>query len=144
MDGTYIKSEGSAKRMGARLMAIVAEGERERIYIAPTSEHESAARQAHPEWRPNGDVPARLTGGTCVPYGLETWGDLFTPRQLVALTVFSNLVQKAREQVRRDALTSEVADDGKTLNDGGAGTTAYSEAVGVYLGVCRILPVLYL
>ena len=133
MDGDYIKGEGKAGRMGARLMAIVAEGDRGRIYLAPTTEHETVARQAQPEWRPDGDVPARLTGGTCVPYGLATWGDLFTPRQLVALTTFSDLVQEAREQVRRDALAAGVPDDGKALRDGGAGATAYAEAVGVYL-----------
>ena len=135
MDGDYIKGEGKAGRMGARLMAIVAEGDRGRIYLTPTTEHETVARQAQPEWRPDGDVPARLTGGTCVPYGLATWGDLFTPRQLVALTTFSDLVQEAREQVRRDALAGGVSDDGKALRDGGTGTTAYAEAVGVYLGI---------
>ena len=133
MDGDYIKGEGKAGRMGARLMAIVAEGDRGRIYLAPTTEHETVARQAQPEWRPDGDVPARLTGGTCVPYGLATWGDLFTPRQLVALTTFSDLVQEAREQVQRDALAAGVSGDGKALRDGGTGATAYAEAVGVYL-----------
>ena len=133
MDGDYIKGEGKAGRMGARLMAIVAEGDRGRIYLAPTTEHETVARQAQPEWRPDGDVPARLTGGTCVPYGLATWGDLFTPRQLVALTTFSDLVQEAREQVQRDALAAGVSGDGKALRDGGTGATAYAEAIGVYL-----------
>jgi len=131
--GDYIKAEGKAGRMGARLMAIVAEGERGRVYLAPTPEHEAAARKAKPEWRPEGDVPARLTGGTCVPYGLTTWGDLFTPRQLVALTTFSDLVGEAMQQVRRDALAAGLPDDGKPLRDGGSGATAYAEAVGVYL-----------
>ena len=82
--GDYIKTEGQAKRMGARLIAVVAEGDRGRIYLTPTTEHEETACSAIPEWQPEGDVPARLTGGTCVPYGLATWGNLFTPRQLVA------------------------------------------------------------
>ncbi|GMV60076.1 MAG: hypothetical protein AMXMBFR72_31690 [Betaproteobacteria bacterium] len=139
ISGDYIKAEGKAGRMGARLMAIVAEGERGRVYLAPTAEHEAAARKAKPEWRPEGDVPARLTGGTCVPYGLTTWGDLFTPRQLVALTTFSDLVAEARERVKRDALAAGMADDRKLLRDGGVGATAYAEAVGVYLacGISR-------
>ena len=135
MAGDYIKSEGKAGRMSARLMAIVAEGDRGRVYLAPISAHEQTARTAIPEWQPEGDVPARLTGGTCVPYGLSTWGDLFTPRQLVALTTFSDLVQQARDRVQHDAVAAGLADDGKPLQDGGTGATAYAEAVGVYLGL---------
>ncbi|MDD9981790.1 MAG: DUF1156 domain-containing protein [Gammaproteobacteria bacterium] len=135
MDGDYVKAEGKAKRMGGRLMAIVAEGDRGRVYFAPTEEHQTAACQAMPKWRPSGDVPARLTGGTCVPYGLATWGDLFTPRQLVALTTFSDLVHEAREQVRQDGLAAGVTDDSKALRDGGTGATAYAEAIGMYLAL---------
>ena len=131
--GDYIKAEGQAKRMGARLMAIVAEGDRGRVYLAPTAEHEETSGKAMPEWRPEGDVPARLTGGTCVPYGLSTWADLFTPRQLVALTTFSDLVTEARARVERDAIVAGLPDDSTPLRDGGTGDTAYAEAVGVYL-----------
>ena len=150
MDGNYIKAEGRAGRMGARLMAIVAEGDRGRVYLAPTAEHEAAARQAKPEWKPDGDVPARLTGGTCVPYGLMKWGDLFTPRQLTALTTFSDLVGEAMARIRADAraagfglssaeslgpsLAAGLPDDDTPLRDGGSGAGAYAEAVGVYLG----------
>ena len=133
IEGDYIKAEGKAGRMGARLMAIVAEGERGRVYITPTQEHEAAALKAKPTWKPEGDIAARMTGGNCTPYGLTTWGDLFTPRQLVALTTFSDLVQEARARVQRDAVATRLPDDPKPLRDGGAGATAYAEAVGVYL-----------
>ena len=99
ISGDYIKAEGNAGRMGAKLMAIVAEGNRGRVYLAPTPEHEEIARSAQPTWRPEGDIATRMTGGNCTPYGLTTWGDLFTPRQLVALTTFSDLVTEAREKV---------------------------------------------
>ena len=135
MAGDYIKGEGKAGRMGARLMAIVVRGKRGRIYLAPTLEHEAVAREPMPEWRPDGDVPARLTGGTCVPYGLTTWGDLFTLRQLVALTTFSDLVAKAMEHVKMDAANANLSKDERSLRDGGTGATAYAEAVGTYLGL---------
>jgi putative DNA methylase len=131
--GDYIKAEGQAGRMDVRLMAIVAEGARRRVYLAPTVEHEAAARSAAPEWKPAGDVPSRLTGGTCVPYGLKQWGDLFTPRQLVALTTFSDLVPEAAARVRADALAGGMPDDGRGLDAGGDGATAYGEAMGLYL-----------
>lgn len=135
ISGDYIKAEGQAKRMSARLMAIVAEGPSGRIYISPTMEMESIAEQAQPHWKPVGEVPARLTGGTCVPYGLKEWGDLFTPRQLVVLSTFSDLVQESISKAYVDAIASGVADGGMGLDEGGLGARAYSEAVGVYLSL---------
>lgn len=131
--GDYIKAEGQAGRLGARLMAIVAEGSRGRIYLAPTDEQEAIALQAQPTWRPAGDVPARLTGGTCVPYGLKEWGDLFTSRQMLALGAFSDLVQEAIDRLREDALAVGMSDDDLGLDQGGTGAKAYAQAVGVYL-----------
>lgn len=133
ISGDYIKTEGKAGRMGVRLMALVVEGERGRVYLPPTEMMEAVARQAKPEWKPEGDVPARLTGGTCVPYGLEHWGDLFTHRQLVALTTFSNLLRQVREQILDDAIISGLPDSGNPLRDGGNGARSYAEAVTTYL-----------
>ncbi len=131
---SYIRDEGVAGRMGAKLMAIVADGDRGRIYLAPTPEMEAIALTAQPEWKP--DTPMH---GKCrvnvSNYGLDVYGDLFTPRQLVALTTFSDLVQKARELAMRDAIEAGLPDDGQALARVGAGATAYSDAVGVYLGM---------
>ncbi|NIC43381.1 DUF1156 domain-containing protein [Aquabacterium sp. A08] len=134
ISGDYIKAEGKAGRIGTRLMAIVAEGQRNRAYLAPTSEHEVTAQEAHPTWKPTGDIPTRMTGGNCTPYGMTSWGDLFTPRQLVALTTFSDLVPEAIARIRADALVAGMPDDGRGLDAGGSGAMAYAEAVGVYLG----------
>ena len=133
--GDYIKAEGKAGRIGVRLMAIVAEGVRERIYLTPTPEHVAAAQNARPTWRPEGDIAQRMTGGNLYPYGLTTWGDLFTDRQLVALTTFSDLVAEAMSRIRLDASAADLTDDAKPLRDGGAGAVAYAEAVSVYLGL---------
>ena len=133
--GNYIKAEGKARRMGARLVAIVAEGKRRRVYLAPTPEHETAARQAKPEWRPDSALPDDPRNFWTVQYGLKTYGDLFTLRQLVALTTFSDLVPEARERVRRGALDAGLPDGGKPLSADGTGATAYADAVGVYLGM---------
>ena len=135
MAGDYIKSEGKAGRMPARLMAIVAEGDRGRVYLAPTSEHEQTARTAIPEWQPELKMPNDRRWFSPPIYGLLTYGDLFTPRQLVALTTFSDLVQQARERVQRNAVAAGLADNDKPLHDGGTGARAYAEAVGVYLGL---------
>ena len=131
----YIRTEGQAGRMGARLMAIVAEGDRGRVYLAPTQEHEAAALTAKPEWKPEVALPANPRDFKTPNYGLMTFADLFIPRQLVALTTFSDLVQEARERVQHDALAAGLPTDAKPLRDGGTGAQAYADAVGVYLGI---------
>ncbi len=133
IEGDYIKAEGKAGQMGTRLMAIVAEGDRGRVYLPPTLDHEAIARRATPDWRPNGDVPSRLTGGTCVPYGLSTWGDLFTARQLVALTLLSDLVQEARGRAARDAAGLGSPKDPQ--NQRSASANAYATALSTYLSL---------
>ena len=129
----YIYAEGRATRMGARLMAIVAEGERGRVYLAPTEEHESATGEARPEWTPAIGMPENPRWFSPPLYGLSTFGDLFTDRQLVALTTFSDLVGEAMERIRSDAAAAGSPDDRRSLRDGGTGATAYAEAVAVYL-----------
>jgi putative DNA methylase len=129
----HIYSEANAGRMGARLMAIVAEGDRGRVYLAPTPEMEAIALTAKTTWRPEVMMPENPRWFSPPLYGLKSFGDLFTPRQLVALTTFSDLVQEARERVKIDARAAGLSDDGKALRDGGKGALGYAEAVVVYL-----------
>ena len=129
----YIRAEGQAGRMGARLMAIVAEGDRGRVYLAQTPDMEAVALTAKPEWRPELALPVNPRDFKTPNYGHTTFADLFTSRQLVALTTFSDLVQEARERVKNDALGAGVSDDGKSLGQGGDAAQAYAEAVGLYL-----------
>jgi putative DNA methylase len=133
IDGSYIKSEAQAGRMGARLMAVVAEGLRARVYLSPTSAIESIAKQAEPSWCPDIEFFEKALGFRVGNYGMKKWSDLFTPRQLVALTTFSDLVQEARERVQQDTQAAGMADDGLGLDAGGTGATAYADAVAMYL-----------
>ncbi|WP_157271682.1 DUF1156 domain-containing protein [Azohydromonas aeria] len=133
----HIYAEANAGRMGARLMAIVAEGKRGRVYLSPTDEHEQVATSAQPEWSPTVEMPQNPRWFSPPLYGLKTYGDLFSPRQLVALTTFSNIVQEAIVRCHQDALAAGMVDDGLGLDVGGCGAKAYAEAVGVYLA-CAI------
>jgi putative DNA methylase len=129
----YVKNEGCAGRLGARLMAIVAEGDRGRVYISPAVQHEVVALQGVPSWRPETCLPDDPRNFWTVHYGLKTFGDLFTPRQLVALTTLSDLVAEARERLQRDAIAAGLEADSMPLRDGGFGALGYAEAIGVYL-----------
>ena len=129
----YLRSEAKAGGMSARLMAVVAEGDHGRVYLSPTPEHESIALSAMPEDTPETDLPERALGFRVQQYGMTKWRELFTDRQLVALTTFSDLVGEARERIRLDAVAAGLPDDGVPLREGGTGATAYAEAVGVYL-----------
>lgn len=149
LDYDYIRNEGQSGRMGARMLAIVAEGPRGRIYLAPTPEMERIALSAKPMDVPETNMPLKALGFRVQEYGMTRWCDLFTLRQLVALTTFSDLAQEVCERVKCDALAAGLPDEGKRLCDGGSGPLAYSEAVGVYLSMagdktaeygCTIVP----
>ncbi len=132
----HIRGEFRAKRASTQMMAIVAEGRAGRVYVRPDDKHIEIARQAKPKWIPeeemNEDTPNLVSGRG---YGIKFWHEIFSPRQLVALTTFSDLVSEARERVLADARKAGLPDDGKALNDGGTGATAYADALATYLAI---------
>ena len=129
----HIRAQGKQGGLGARLMAIVAKGDRSRIYLAPTAQHEAITRAVPATWKPDMPMPHNPRDFKTPNYGLPTFADLFTPRQLVALTTFSGLVGEATKRVLRDATAAGLPDDDRPLRDGGTGATAYADAVAVYL-----------
>ncbi|WP_253297380.1 DUF1156 domain-containing protein [Pseudomonas aeruginosa] len=129
----YIKAQGVAGHIGQRLMAIVAEGTRGRVYLSPTSEQVRVAQQAKPTWRPEVTISGSTQYLGVKPYGFTRFDQLFTDRQLSALTTFSDLVQEAISRVHEDALAAGMVDDELGLDQGGQGAAAYAQAVGMYL-----------
>ena len=130
----YLREEGKAGRMNSRLMAIVAQGQRGRIYLPPNQEMEDVSREAIPAWTPETPLYGKCRVNVSL-YGFDTFGDLFTPRQLVALTTFSELVSEARERAYKDALAASLLSDNKSFAEGGTGARAYADAVSVYLSI---------
>ena len=131
----YVKRMGRDGKMGQTLIAIVAEGNRGRAYVEPSTEQEELALSAKPDWEPETSLPNDPRNFWTVDYGLTTFGDLFTDRQLVALNTFSALVHEARAQIEFDALAAGLSSDSTLLRYGGQGAKAYGEAVSVYLGL---------
>lgn len=138
VDGTpisfdYIRGESRAKRLGAQLIAIVADG-KGREYISPNSQQAHIADFIAPEDHPDGEVsdwPGRIN---VYRYGMTQFSDLFTNRQLTALTTLSQTVAQVRERVLADARAAGMPDS-KRLDDGGDGAQAYADAIAVYLAL---------
>ena len=131
--GDYIKAEGRAKRIGARLMAIAADGDRGRVYLAPTAKQEETAQGVIPRWRPDVEFFQQALGFRVGNYGITKWSDVFTPRQLVALTTLSDLIGEATDRVRSDEAAAGVVDHDRPQRNGGTGATPYAKAVATYL-----------
>lgn len=140
----YIREQGKAGRIGARLMAIVADTGRSRVYLPPIASHEAASSSASTfsvvaEARAtflSGATPTRamITGGVCSAYGLSSWGHLFTDRQVVALTTFADLVQQVRDVAKADALEAGLSGSESAVS-APALAQAYADAVATYLSL---------
>lgn len=130
----YVKAEGTSGCLGQQLMATVAQGRRQRIYLNPTAEHAAAAEVLKPSSIPTQHLTYDPKNIWVPPYGLTKFFDLFTNRQLTALTTFSDLVAEARERALQDALESGM-ERGESLSDGGNRAEAYADAVATYLGM---------
>lgn len=68
-------------------------------------------------------------------YGLYRHRDLYTNRQLKALTTFATSVLGLRDQIETDASRSGMNTDARSLEDGGTGAAAYADAIITYLAI---------
>ncbi|OKL51625.1 DUF1156 domain-containing protein [Buchananella hordeovulneris] len=130
-DGTplpleYVRAEARAGRMGAHLLAVVADGPKGRLYCSPTADHVASAVVTDLPALPAAQLPERALGFRVQQYGMTMWTDLFTNRQLVALTTFSDLVGEARAQVAADAEAAGLSPER---------ARAYADAVATYLAL---------
>jgi putative DNA methylase len=130
---SHIRAAGKNGLMNQELIAIIAEGNNGRIYCEPNSTHKSIASSCKPEWRPDIELPANPRDFKTPNYGLNTFGDLFTDRQLVALNTFSDVLNEVRSEIKSAGITAGLANDNINLRDEGKEALAYSEAISIYL-----------
>lgn len=121
----YIRDQARQGKFGQRLLAVVAEGSRERVYLAPQLEFEQLAVVCQPSWKPDVEFYADALGFAVPAYGLTRWSDLFSLRQLLALSVFCDLVGEVRTRVASNAAT------GNTIL--AKLPVEYSDAIATYL-----------
>lgn len=143
----YVREQGKAGRMGARLMALIGEG-RGRVYLSPSEADEQLAATASPDDVPETELPKQALGFRVQLYGMTHHADIFTSRQLVALTTLSNLIREVRDKVQRDAQSCR--DQGSIAAP--TDSLAYANAVVTYLAfaldkfadwsstICSIIP----
>lgn len=131
----YVKQHGKGHEMGSHLMAVVGEGKHGRIYLSPDVEQTIAADVPAPESYPSGAMPENPRWFSPPAFGMTDYSDLFTNRQLTALTTFSSLVAEAQAKAEADAVAAGVVNDHIALSAGGSGARAYGEAVGIYLAL---------
>ena len=130
---SLIRERGCDGSMGSQMVAVAVEGNRERIYLAPTGDQVNVAVVEPKADIPVGRIAENPRWFSTPMYGMDTFDKLFTARQLTALTTFSDLVGEARERVLRDALAGGMS-EGERLEAGGVGAAAYADAVVTYLG----------
>ena len=125
----YIREQSRSGMMGEDCIGVVVEGSKGRVYVNPNENP-----VAEPLWKPEQPMNRKSTDLVSGRgYGFYVWGDLFTDRQLVSLTTFSDLLLDMREMVEEDAYNAGWADDGMRLRDNGSGVTAYVDALVTYL-----------
>lgn len=134
ISGRYIRDEATAGRMGATLIAVIGEGT-SRVYVSATEDQRRASVVPAPDWAPDERIPIPNHDVDRLPmYGMPTWSDAFTPRQLLALTTFSDLLRAVRLRIERDASGKGLDDgDDRRLRAGGRGPVAYADAIVTYL-----------
>lgn len=131
----YVKSMGKENRIGAQLMAIVAEGSHGRLYISPDAVQESTANVLKPDNYPDGPLPENPRWFSPPAFGMSNYADLFTNRQLTALTTFCDLLDDVQDKAFTDAKAAGLADDSISIADGGSGSLAYAQAIISYLAI---------
>lgn len=139
VDFPYIRSEGCAGRMGAKLVAVVADGKGGRIYVTPDQEQIKAAKVTQPDNYPSGKLTGKARANVSL-YGINETSDLFTNRQLTALTTFCDLLDDVQNKVLTDAIAVGMKNDGIAISNNGSSAFAYAQAIRVYLsfGIDRL------
>ena len=116
---SYIREQGKNKCIGFKLMATVVEGERGRIYLSPTKKMEELAESVPDVDYPTSDIEHWAGCTNCVVYGYEQFHELFSKRQLLTLTTFSDEIKQVYKEILEKGVLSgwnkEEADNYATL-----------------------------
>ncbi len=133
IDSKYIKNEGKKNRIGYKLLAIVLNGDRERVYLEPLDEHESLAKRQVSEWRPTLLISGSTQYVGVRPYGIKTFDQIYTERQLIALDHFSSAPELVKEEVSKEISKRKLSSNSRFNN---YSLDSYPSVVATYIGIC--------
>lgn len=112
IDGDYIKAEAQAGRMGQMLYAVAVKRTGGFDFRAPTAEDLDAVSRAEaelerrlPQWEaaglvPNEPYPEQSNDPRPRIYGMPTWASFFSPRQLLAMLTYVEVMHRLTDAVR--------------------------------------------
>ncbi len=132
---SYIKSMGTAGKLGTCLMAVSYDSDGGRFCTAPDEKQFEAIEQVRNIPLPVGDMPNNTRWFGAPLFGLKAYADLYTPRQMLLMTTLCDLVDEAQKDCRVDAALAGLTDDGLPLESGSSGDWAYSQAIAIYLAL---------
>ena len=130
----YVRETGQQGNLGSTMMAIVASGSSGKVFLPALEGHEELALSADPPWVPETELPDVALGFRVQNYGITRHAELYTPRQLLTMATFTDLVREAHARARQDALDAGLEDD-ESLREGGTGATAYADFIATFLGL---------
>lgn len=130
----YVRNEARQSKLGYHLMAAVVDDPfgRGKRYLSVSKEDEAAAAMPMPVDYPRTSLPKKALGFRVQGYGIDKHWKLYTPRQLTALTTFTDIVNDFRPIIEKDAVEAGFKDDGIGLENGGSGARAYADALSTY------------
>ena len=131
----YVKEQSKNGELRYKLMAVVLEGTRERVYLSPSHLGEITGVDSSDLWKPELEISGSTQYVGVAPYGVTRFTELYTPRQLLALNTLCDLLPEIKERIINDGTSKGVVDDQLSLDSGGIGLTAYAEAIVVYLAL---------
>ena len=105
-----VREQAKAGKIGEVMTTIIAEGDRRKLFLAPTTDHIQIAQSTEPPRRPRTAMPNNPTLVSGRGYGITHWHELFTERQLKALITYSDLLEEVHNQIRRVSGKKEYAD----------------------------------
>ena len=124
---SYIREQATQSKLGVTLVCIVAELKRGRTYLPSEPLHNHLGQICEAEWQPEESVTNPCHDVDRLPmYGMPTWADAYTPRQLTSIVTLCNLAKEISKDVMRDAADAGLAEKG---------VLAYAHAISTFLAL---------